>query len=409
MGWYGVLSGSSMNFLNIYAARLGASGLEIGLLGAMSAAVSLVLAIPAGHWISSRNIGRSVFWTSVLYRLGYLLWIPLPWLFSNMGQVKALIALAFLMAIPLTPLSVGFNALFATAVPLEYRAHVAGIRNMILSITYMIASIGCGYLLDTFPFPEGYQIMFGIGFLGAAMSSVHLYFIKPLPIQESLPQAEIQTQPPEKKGGKESGSAGRGLLSAIRLDIWRTPFRMVLLGLLGFHLAQYLALPIFPLFQVDNLHLADDQIGIGSALFYLIVLVGSTQLRNLVKKIGHQKVTGLGVMGMGFYPFLLALSHNALGFYGVSALGGLAWALAGGGYANYLLEHTPVNDRPVHLAWYNIVLNASVLVGSLSGPVIAAQIGLVNALFVFAAARFLAGFVILKWGQPTKSSNLQTA
>ena len=63
IGWFGVLSGSSVNFLNIYATRLGANGFQIGLLSAMAAVVSLVLAIPSGHWIQKRPIGKAVFWT----------------------------------------------------------------------------------------------------------------------------------------------------------------------------------------------------------------------------------------------------------------------------------------------------------------------------------------------------------
>ena len=111
IAWYGVLSGTAVNFLNIYATRLGASGLQIGLLTAMSAVVNLFLAIPAGHWISKRQTGRAVFWSSVLFRIGYLLFIPLPWLFNEQGQIWALIILTFFMAIPLTPLGVGFLAM----------------------------------------------------------------------------------------------------------------------------------------------------------------------------------------------------------------------------------------------------------------------------------------------------------
>ncbi len=89
MGWYGILAGSSVNFLNIYATRLGANGFEIGLLTAMGAIVSLMLAIPAGHWVEARSIGKGVFWSSVIYRIGFLLWVPLPvdiWKFStNLG------------------------------------------------------------------------------------------------------------------------------------------------------------------------------------------------------------------------------------------------------------------------------------------------------------------------------------
>jgi MFS family permease len=394
IGWFGVLSGSAVNFLTIYAARLGGSGFEIGLLTAVGAMVSLMLAIPSAHWIGKRPIGKAVFWSSVFYRIGFLLWIPLPWLFGNKGQIWALILLALLMAIPLTPLAVGFSALFAAAVPDEYRARVAGIRNVVLSMTFILSSLGSGYLLGRLPFPLGYQIVFAIGFIGAAMSSVHLYFIRPLAAEDSGPASLERSRINAPTGGAQRP----GLFSALRTDVWSTPFRNVLLVLMGFHLAQYLALPLFPLYQVNQLHLSDDQIGIASALFYLVVLIGSTQLGRIVQEFGHRRVTALGVIGMGLYPFLLALSRTPLHFYGVSAIGGLSWALAAGGYANYILEHIPAFDRPAYLAWYNVILNACILAGSLIGPLIANGIGLVPALFVFAAARALAGLAIWKWG-----------
>jgi MFS family permease len=394
MGWYGVLAGSAINFLKIYATRLGGNGFQIGMLDASAALVGLVLAIPAGHWIVKRPIGKSIFWTSVVYRLGFLLWIPLPWIFNYPAQVWALIVLALLMAIPLTPLNVGFTALFGAAVPDEYRAHVAGVRNILLSVTFILTSLGSGYLLDHMAFPTGYQVVFGIGFFGAAMSSLHLYFVKPLPIStlDQLAAQAVTVQVVERVKNKKN------LTAAIRGDVWSTPFRKVLLVMMGFHLAQYLALPLFPLYEVNRLHLADDQIGIGSALFYVIVLVGSTQLRGTVHRLGHRTVTALGVLGMGLYPLLMALSTNALDFYGVSALGGFSWALAGGAYANYMLECMPAHDRPAYLAWYNVILNGCILTGSLLGPLVATEIGLVAALFVFAGARMLAGIAIWKWG-----------
>ena len=394
MGWYGVLAGSSINFLKIYAARLGGNGFQIGMLDASAALVGLLLAIPAGQWIVKRPIGKTIFWTSVVYRLGFLLWVLLPWLFNYSGQVWALIVLALLMAIPLTPLAVGFTALFASAVPDEYRAHVAGIRNIVSSVTFVLTSLGSGYLLDHLAFPSGYQVVFAIGFLGAAMSSLHLYFVRPLTVSTVN---ELSSKPDPVKV-HEGAKNNRSFASAIRADVWSTPFRNVLLVMMGFHLSQYLALPLFPLYQVNHLHLTDDQIGIGSALFYMIVLVGSTQLRVTVHRLGHRTVTALGVIGMGFYPFLLAFSSTPLDFYGVSALGGLSWALVGGAYANYMLERMPPHDRPAYLAWYNVILNACILTGSLLGPLVASQIGLVAALFVFAAARTLAGIAIWKWG-----------
>jgi MFS family permease len=192
MAWFGVLSGSSMAFLSIYAARLGASGFQIGLLGAMPAVMNLVFAMPAGQWLQHRPISKAVFWTSVLYRLGYLLWIPLPWLLSEQGQVWSLILVALLMGIPGTALAVGFNALFAEAVPPKWRAHVAGLRNVLFALVYVATSLICGTILNNVRFPIGYQIVFGIGFLGAAMSSFHLLHLRPL-IEPTAPRPGTST------------------------------------------------------------------------------------------------------------------------------------------------------------------------------------------------------------------------
>jgi MFS family permease len=220
IGWFGVLSGSAINFLNVYATRLGATGVQIGLLGAMAALVSLTCSIPAGRWLERRPVSKAVFWTSVFYRLGFLLWIPLPWLFNNQTQIWALIGLTLLMGIPLTALSVGFNALFAEAVPAEWRAYVMGIRNVVLSVTFILASLGSGYLLDRLPFPLGYQIIFGIGFFGAAMSSLHLYFVRPLP----QPASKADSLLPQPVSPPERPSPRRSWLAALRTDIWQTPF-----------------------------------------------------------------------------------------------------------------------------------------------------------------------------------------
>jgi MFS family permease len=168
--------------------------------------------------------------------------------------------------------------------------------------------------------------------------------------------------------------------------------------MLAFHVAQYLALPIFPIYFVRTLRLTDESLGLGTALFYLAVLLGSTQLNRLVGRTGHKNVTGWGVVGMALYPGLLAISSQVWHYYGVSIIGGLVWALVGGASANYVIEKCPENDRPAYLSWYNIILNASVLIGSLLGPAIAGQISLPTALVIFALMRGLTGFAILKWG-----------
>jgi MFS family permease len=383
VAWFGILSGSAVNFLNVYATRLGASGQQLGLLWAVPAVVSLALSIPFGVWLQGRRIDRAVFWVALLYRIGYLLWIPLPWLFNNQGQIWALIGITLLMGIPLTGLGTAFNVLFGSAVPSEWRAHVVGVRNALLSLTFIFASLGSGFLLDRLPFPLGYQVVFGIGVLGGAMSTLHLYYVR------------IGNLPSGKKalpGGASSRS------QSLRLDVWKTGYGKVLLLLLVFHLTQYMPFPLFAPQFVYGIGLTDAEIGIGTALFYLTVLIGSTQLNWMVGKSSQQRVTAWGAIGLAFYPIGLALSHTPFHYYLVSIMGGFVWAMVGGAYVNYLLERIPEDDRPAHLAWYNLVLNASVLVGTLVGPLISGWTGLVSALLITGGLRFLAGLAILKWG-----------
>ncbi|MGJ8868673.1 hypothetical protein, partial [Salmonella enterica] len=57
--------------------------------------VNLLIAIPAASWIEKHNINRAVFWSSIFYRLGYALWIPLPLIANPQLQIWALIAITF--------------------------------------------------------------------------------------------------------------------------------------------------------------------------------------------------------------------------------------------------------------------------------------------------------------------------
>ncbi|MDD2922097.1 MAG: MFS transporter [Anaerolineales bacterium] len=389
IAWFGVLSGTAVNFLNVYATRLGASGFQIGLLAAMSAVVNLFLAIPAGRWIEKRHTGKAVFWASVLFRAGYVLWIPLPWLFGAQGQIWALVVLAFFMAIPLTPLAVGFNALFAEAVPERYRAQVAGTRNITFAIAFMSTSFAAGYLLKSLPFPAGYQVIFAIGAFGAAMSSYHLYHVKPQ--EEETRRVAPQSDPESPIESK------RGIKSLLRLDILKTPFRGALLALFFFHFSHLLPSPIYQLYNVHVLKLNDSNIGNGTALYYLAVLIGSTQFRNIAHRYGNKKVTGFGVAGMSLYLLMLAAAQNVLQFYALSFLGGFLFAMVNGAYANYLLENIPPHDRPSHLAWYSVILNTAILISSLVGPLVADAVGLTSALVFFGIIRIFAGLSILKW------------
>jgi MFS family permease len=409
IAWFGVLAASTLAFTAVYAARLGADAFHLGLLSAGPAIIGLFITLPAGRWLENQPIDSAVFWSAVFYRLFYLLWVPLPLLLAPGGQVWVIIGVTLIMSIPGASLAVGFNALFAEVVPPDWRGHVSGVRNALLAITFIAVSVLCGEVLDMLPFPTGYQVVFAIGFVGAAMSTFHLWFVVPRP--------DGRTRPRRGRGlgdlawpgrfrvsieGLRPGLASRFLLSRTRLhlpkqELLGQPFVRLMVVLLMFYLALYLAIPLFPIHWVNQIHLSDREIGWGTAAFYATVLVGSTQLDRLVRKLGNQRVTAIGAMFMSAYPAFMSWAHGLGLFVVASLLGGFGWALVGGALTNYVLEKVPADHRPGYLAWYNLALNAALLTGSLLGPLVADSLGVPLALLLFAALRFSAALAIWRW------------
>jgi MFS family permease len=410
IAWFGVLSGSAIAFLAVFATRQGAEPWQIGLLGAGPAAVNLIFTLPAGRWLERRPVGPAVFWTSVFHRLFYLPWIFVPVLLLPGEQVWSLILFSLLMSIPGTALAIGFNAMFGAAVPPEWRGHVVGIRNALLAGAFIVTSLVSGMILDRLPFPLGYQVVFAIGFGGAVASSLHLWFVG----------NKVREMRPPRDGSRIGDLARPGTLRTVgdalraavglrylarshgrrllRPDLLAGPFGVVIGLLFVFHLAQFLAIPVFPLHWVRVLNLTDFDISLGNSLFYLLVLLGSTQLARLTRRWGNLRLTAAGAVAMAAYPLLMALSSDVFLFLVASAVGGLSWALTGGALSNYILERVPADDRPAHLAWYNLALNAAVLIGSLAGPWLGHRLGLAPALLLFAALRLLAALALWRWG-----------
>jgi hypothetical protein len=186
--------------------------------------------------------------------------------------------------------------------------------------------------------------------------------------------------------------------SALRADVLRGPYGRLMALLFALFLVLYLSVPLFPIFWVDELHLTDGEIGLGTAEFYVSVFLGSTQLARLVRRLGNHRVTSIGALLISTYPAILSVSHGLGLFLVASASGGLGSALFNGALLNYLLERIPGDQRPAYLAWWNLSLNAALLIGSLLGPLAAGVVSVRIALAVFAGLRLVAALAILRLG-----------
>lgn len=396
-----------MAFLAVYASRLGASGFQIGLLMAGPAVANLMFSLPAGRWLEGSHLIRVSFLTSILHRCGYLLLIPLPIFFDQAEQVWMILLIAIGMSIPGTVLAIGFNAMFADVIPPDLRSEVVGKRNALVAISITLTSLVCGQVLDRIMFPINYQVVFGLGGLGAMLSSYHLGKIRSLgvafprlnqPIDEFARPGVLRFVDALRRPVGLRFLTRSGKKSLVRPDLLRGPFGLFLISFLLFYTFQYLPIPLFPLFFVYDLNLSDGAISLGNAIFYLAMLLASLRLNNISARLGHRGVMIYGTLLYSLYPLLNGLARDVSLYWIASLLGGGVWAMTNGGLVNRLMERVPENDRPAHMALHNLALNLGILSGSLFGPFIGELVGLRAAILLSAALRLLAGLVLGVWG-----------
>lgn len=407
--YYGLLAGSAIAFLGVYAARLGANEFQVGLLTAGPAIVNLAISLPAGRWLEGRGLVKATFSASVGHRIAYLVIVALPGLFAPGPQVWWLVGLSAAMAVPGTVLAIAFNALLADLVPPEARGQVVGRRNALLSLTLTVTSLGCAWLLDHLVFPVNFQIVFGLGALGAVLSTYHLSRLNLSPEKPSPPRVGHPLGDTARPGMPRLGDAVRPAVGLrfltrspgrrlLRLDILRGRFGLLLFAYLSFYTIQYVPIPLFPLFWVRDLRLSDGTISIGNALFYAGMILASLLVRRLTSRLGHHRLLGASALIYGAYPLLNGLATGPAGYWLASAVGGSVWGLVNASLLNHLMDRTPPDDRPAHMALHNLVLNLGILAGSLLGPTMAQAWGLRTTLLLDAGLRAVAGMLLWVFG-----------
>lgn len=406
--WFGVLAGSVAAFLAIYATRQGASSFQISLLTAGPAVMNLVFSLPAGRWLEGQSLTRTAFVASLWQRAGFLLLVPLPWLFAPQQEIWVIILITLCMSIPATVLAVSFNAMFADVVPAQYRGQVVARRNALLALSLSGTSLVCGQLLDRLPFPVNYQIVFMLGATGALFSSLALGRIRASgaaePTRLEAPAGD-QANPPAAR--RVSGArtftrlrtlARSGGSRLLRLDLLRGSFGKFLAAYFLFYTFQYVPLPLFPLFNVRVLGLTDGEISLGAAVFHLVNMLISLGLSTSRIRLSYRGQLALGGILFSFYPLLLYLAQDARLYWAASLTGGLVWALLNAGLVNRLMERAPESDRPAHMTLHNLALNLGILIGSLVGPLLLGWFDLRTSLLISFGLRLLAGVFLAVWG-----------
>lgn len=387
--------GGTASFLTIYATRCGATSVQIGLLTALPALLSLLLSLPAGRLLKRFPAQRATVWSAFSGRILFIIYAILPWVLPISRQFDAILVVAILSVIPNTIIGISFSQFIMEAVPSTWRGAVVGTRNALGSIISFGVTIISGQILSRLVFPLGYQVVFVIGFIGAIMTVYQLYHVHPVTDVPSVsgiypmePPAPVVISPPAtSKTGFFPPVDGHG----------RTYLRII--GLLFlFNLTNNMIAPLIPNLLVRTLQLSDATISVGTSMSTLLVLIVSLFIARMTRRTGNRAATSLGAGLLAFQAIALALAHNSVLYLVSAVIGGIATGIINTAQYNYHLDNVP-NTEPANWLAVNLLLgNAAVLLGALGGPEIAGLIHVPSALILFGGLRLAVGLAILKWG-----------
>lgn len=381
--WFGVLNGVSTAFLEVFAVRLGATSLQIGLLTALPALVNVVVPVPAAGLLERQEkpiplLRRTMLWQ----RLAFLLLALVPFL-GDRWQVAAIVILVALGTLPAAILNLGITVLIGDLVAPRDRATVVSRRNVILAGTTALVALAGGWWLDFVPFPLNYQLLFGAGACASLLSVRYLGRV-------AVTQAS------------RSRTAGR---AGVRWAQFRAAWGRLLdqrrfLRFAGsafvYHWGLYLPAALYSIYRVRLLGASDRWIGSFTTLHTLATIGGYWLGGRLVRRWGEERVLVWSAAGLSFYPVLTALATTLPPLLGVSVLGGLFGAGLSLALFNMSLALAPEGKRPTYVALYTVVVNVAAFAAPLVGSALASGVGIRQAMYLAGAVRLI-GAGLFAW------------
>ncbi|HWQ12213.1 MAG TPA: MFS transporter [Roseiflexaceae bacterium] len=382
----GIVSGVT-SFLAVFLVRLGASPLLVGLLTSMPALTGMLLAIPLGRYLERQR--NMVPWYSrarALVQASFALMGVVPFFLSGEDAALAIIAIWALVTVPQTVVNITFTVVMGAVAGPRQRQYVMSRRWSILGATTAITVALVGAVLDRIAFPLNYQVVFMASFLGGMLSFA---FSSRISIPDNQPPPAEERRPEHPL---------RAAWEALRAS---PDFSRFVLSAFVFNFGMNLALPLFPLYWVREVHASDFWIGLINTVNNGIVLAGYFMWTAVTHRKGNVLVLRLCAFGLVLYPLLTGLTSSVEPLLVYAALAGIFSAGLNLVLFDISLATVPPDRVPSYIALYQLSNYVTALAAPLLGTTLAGAFGYAPALFVAAGLRLLGAvlFVALRVGE----------
>ena len=360
-------------FLPVFLVKLGASGTAVGLLTAIPALIAFTLAIPFGRWLQGRR--NIVPWYSRLRLLGWLSYGTMGVASAVLPReiaVPAILGIWAIASLPSTAGLVAFPIVMDGAAGPNGRFDLLGRRWAISGVVTSIGVVIAGQALTVLPFPTNFETLFvAISVAGFGSFLVTRRIVLP----DQVPSTNARP------------SSIRARLRA-PIDVVRTSpsFLRFEVRSLAYTASIGLAMPLLPLFYVNELHAPNGWIGVIGASQSAGAVIGYLTVRKLSRRRSASGILLPALLVAAAVPAALSTLSWLPVIATAMFIGGLAAAGVQLALFDEMMRRIPREHGVTFSSVDQSVQNLALIVAPSVGGTLEVAIGIRNGLIVTAIA-----------------------
>lgn len=402
--YHGVVSTLAANlvgpFMGIFAVRLGASNVQIGLLSSAPAFVSLLAMIPGAKFIDSRRDKKRYTAAFMLaHRIFYLLLAMIPFFTPDRRAALLVLTLA-VMNLPGAISNVAWQGFIARVVPPHRRATAFAERNRLMNVIGTLCILVAGRALDIMTYPLGYQIIFAVAF---AFGALEIWVFRRLVV---APDGAAEHNAADIPVGRFAATLLRSVRDDLREFRGKWSFLRFTLVSLFFHFAWQVAWPLFTLYQTKELGANNLWISILHLSNTGGSLLGYGFWAKYMERNGSLKTLFASTLGIFIVPVVYAFSRDLLTITFFNVITGIIFSGVMLALFNSLLDMTPEERKTTYIGYYNTAITASAIFAPMAGVAMLELWGYRPAFLIAATLRIMGslafGLIYLLEKRPEK-------
>lgn len=360
---FSIMLGATTPYLGVYILRFNGPPELVSLISSVQPFVLAIISLLAASYTNSFQKKKAFLMPpNIIMRTFFLVIAFIPFL-PPAWHAWAFFSLWGIMYIPWSFCSLGWAPMMANIIPEDQRGRFFGTRNTITGITTLLGTLAAGMVIAKMPFNIAFTLIFIVSFIAVMISMVFL-------------AKHIEPVVPEKGENKNNIRTNNSRIFELNLRSNLLPFKDPIYGVIFsisclaifiFHTGYSMAIPLFTLRQINQLHFNNTLIGIIATATGIAALGGSYVSGLISDRWGYRYVFLFSTLLLIIPPLIWAATSNFI----LLLVASMFWGFMANAYLicfQYMvLAVSPYKDRSHFVAMNTFTGNLAAGLGPVLG------------------------------------------